>query len=209
MWIIGKDSQWNAAKYDPSSLAKSYNVMIQNTSALPESKSLRTQAVIDLSQRYPNMFTSQQVLEMTGLAQAEKFEDVGSAAARCAEDENEYMLDGNGMIEPQPYEDLLVHWKTHTMAIQDIGFKTKTSPEIQQVLIDHITATEMLMSDQSEKNPSFAQMLGTIPQWPMFYSHVSVEQKVEMQKAKEMQAQLQQSQAQDIAASVSIPPPVQ
>lgn len=169
LWVIGKNSQWLTSKYDPESLAKPYNVMLANQSALPESRSSRTQLVLDMANAYPDLFPREQVIEMLGFAQAEKFVDIGSAAARAAEDENEHMLDGNGMIEPMSHEDLITHWKIHTMAIQDIGFKTKTSPEIREVYLTHILATEMLMSERASKNPAFSQLLTTIPLWPMLF----------------------------------------
>ena len=170
MRVIGKNNQWLAAKYDPSSLAKPYSVLLQNQSALPESRASRTQLVLDLAAQYPDLLPREQVIEMLGLAQAEKASDIGSAAARAAEDENEHMMDSKGMMEPMEYEDLVTHWRVHTMSIQDIGFKTKAAPQAQKDMKDHIMATEMLMVDQAEKNPSFAQLLTALPMFPMFFT---------------------------------------
>jgi hypothetical protein len=170
MWVIGKGSQFLTSKYDPSSLAKPYNVVLQNQGAFPDSRSARTQLVLDTASMFPDLLPKEQVIEMLGLAQSEKLMDISSAAARAAEDENEWMLDGKGMIEPEPHEDLIVHWRIHTMAIQDIGFKTKLAPEIQQTMKDHIMATEMLMLDQAQRNPAFGQMLQTLVMFPMFFS---------------------------------------
>lgn len=169
MWIIGKDANWSQSSYDPASLAKPFNIEIQNTSALPDSKALRTQFVMDLTEKNPGLIPQEQQIEMLGLAQADKFMDVGSAAARAAEDENESILDGKGQVDPKIWEDHITHWKVHTMAIQGVGFKTKTDPKDQKIMTDHILATEMLMMTQAQKSSSFAQQLSMIPQFPMFY----------------------------------------
>ena len=113
MMIMGKDNRWETMPLDVSTLSKPYSVMIQNTSGLSDSKAARTQQLIDLNAAFPNALPAQQVLEMTGLGQGEKFLDVGSAAARAAEAENEYIMDGNGQIEPSAAEDHLTHWRIH------------------------------------------------------------------------------------------------
>lgn len=169
MMILGSDNRWSSKSYDPSSIAKPYNIMLQNQSALPESKALRTQFILDMAERFPDLFPREQIIEMMNLGQTEKFMDEGAAAARAAESENEKMLDGDGLIEPAPHEFHMIHWKVHTMAMQDPGFKEQASPEVQQAMIDHITATEMLMFEQAQRSPQFAQMLSTLPQFPIYF----------------------------------------
>lgn len=170
MRIIGKNSQWLTSKYDPASLAKPYNIMLSNQTALPESRANRTQFLLDVGERFPDMVPREQLVEMLGLAQSEKFQDVASAAARAAEDENEHIIDTAEQIEPEPYEDLVTHWKIHVQSIQDIGFKTKTNPKSQDEMKKHIMATEMLMFDQAQKNPSFAQVLASLPMFPLLFT---------------------------------------
>lgn len=169
MLILGKDNRWDAQGYDPETLSKDYSIIIQNTSALPDSKALRTQYIVDMQKAYPGMIPQEQAVEMLGFGQSEKFNSIASAAAAAAEAENEIMLDGGEMIEPAEHEDHLVHWKIHTMAIQSLGFKTKTPVEIQERMKNHILATEFLMSKQATKSPAYAQVVGQIPNWPMYY----------------------------------------
>jgi hypothetical protein len=168
MMIMGKDNRWETMPLDVSTLSKPYSVMIQNTSGLSDSKAARTQQLIDLNAAFPNALPAQQVLEMTGLGQGEKFLDVGSAAARAAEAENEYIMDGNGQIEPSAAEDHLTHWRIHVQSVQSLGFKQKASPEIQEQMRLHIMATEFMMIDHAIKNPAYAQVLLTVPQFPIY-----------------------------------------
>lgn len=169
MMIQGKDNRFNMLKYDPESLQKDFSVIIQNTSGLPDSKAGRIQAILDTEARFPGMLPREQVIELMGFGQSDKYIDVAGSAARAAEEENELMLDGKGMVEPAPYEDLVVHWKIHAAAIQDVAFKTKVDPKIQAAAIDHLRATEMLMIQRSQKSPAFIQVLMSIPQFPMIF----------------------------------------
>lgn len=168
MNLMGKDNRWELMPLDYSALTKPYAIMIQNTSGLSDSKAVRTQQLIDLNAAFPDQLPKAQVLEMTGLGQGEKFLDIGSAAARAAEDENERMQDGQGMIEPQVYEDQITHWRIHVQSIQSIGFKEKASPEIQQDMQNHILAHEMMMMDHAMKNPAYQQMLIALGSFPIF-----------------------------------------
>ena len=169
MTLLGKDNRWENFPLEISALKKDHAVELQNTAGLADSKALRTQQVIDLGDKYPGLLPREQVLEMTGLAQGDKFYDVGSAAARAAEDENEYIQDGKGQVDPKIYEDLIIHWRIHVQSIQTMAFKQKAPPEIQAQMEEHILATEMLMMDASINNPSFAQkIMVECPQFPLF-----------------------------------------
>lgn len=169
LMILGEDNRWTAMNYDPQSLAGNFSIEIQNASSLPESKALRTQFILDMGKQFPDLFPREQLLEMLNLAQSEKFQDEGAAAARSAEAENEMIFDKGGAPEPQPFEMLITHWRVHLAAIQDINFKTKASPESQKSMMEHLLATEYLMFDQAKKSPQFAQLImQQCPQFPIF-----------------------------------------
>lgn len=168
MMILGRDSTWFAKNYDPAKLSRSFDVRIQNTSALPESKGARWQFILDMAERFPDLFPREQIVEMLELGQVDKFMDEASNAVRTAEYENEVILEGEELPEPEKYEFHIIHWKTHVKAIQDLSFKKNTPKEIRQKMIDHIMATEMLMLDEAEKSPEFAKALTMLQQFPMF-----------------------------------------
>jgi len=179
--IMGKDGRFALEDYDVAAIAKPYNLVLQNASGLPESRALRTQFIVDMSNSRPELLPDEQVVEMLGIGQTEKYMDLASAAARAAEDEDEMILDGNGqVIEPEEYEDHITHWKVHTMAIQEVGFKLKTNPETQQIMKDHILATEYLMSEQAKVSPQYAMKLLALPQFPMFLQDPELSQILSM-----------------------------
>jgi len=169
MMVAGKDMRWNMMKYDPATLKKKFSVVMQNTTGLPDSRSGKIQATMETEKTFPGMLPREQVVEMLGFGQSpEKFYDIAGAAAQAAEEENEYLLDGQGGMEPQEYEDHITHWRIHVAGIQNTAFKTKLSPEIQQNMLNHILATEMLMQDMIMKSQTFAQKVAIeCPQFPM------------------------------------------
>lgn len=169
--IVGKNNEYMTEFFKVSALDKDYDIRIQNSSALPRSVAARTQTLLDLSQQFPDQFTPEQVIDMLDLAQSDKFVDAATVAVRTAEAENEKLYETKNEIEmsPQEYENHVLHWKIHTRQMQEFRFKYKTSEEIKQRFIDHVTTHEMFMIEQSKRSPQFAQILSTLPQFPMFY----------------------------------------
>lgn len=168
MMIMGKDNRWETFPLDVRTLTKPYAIMIQNTSGLSDSKAARTQQLIDLNAAFPGTLPQEQVLEMVGLGQGEKFIDIGSAAAKSAEAENEMIMDGQGQVEPMEGEDHLTHYRIHVQGIQPLGFKQKAPPEVQEQMKLHIAATEYMLLDKAAQNPALAQALAALPYFPMF-----------------------------------------
>jgi len=197
MMIMGKDNRWVTEDYNPESLAGPFSVQLQNSSSLPESKALRTQYILDLGKQFPDLFPREQLLEMMGLAQSDKFLDEGAATARCAEAENEMILDGKVAPAPEEHEYHIIHWKIHLQAIQDLGFKTKSSPEIQTTMREHILATEMLMYEQAMKSSGFAALVQQqCPQFPVYFQPEPIAEvnpiiQAQMQMANQQQAAAQ------------------
>lgn len=171
MQILGENNLWEIKSYKPETLKKEFAIFLQNSSALPESKSVRTQYILDMAKTFPDLFSQEQLVEMLGFSQAAKFVDLASLAARAAEKENEMMLEGQEPPLPVPHELHIVHWKAHIQFVQDINFKLRAPPEIQRVFIDHIRATEYLMFQQAIKSSGYAQMIAQqCPQFPMYFT---------------------------------------
>lgn len=166
MLLLGKDNQWEMTPLDTSALSKSYSVMIQNVSGLSDSKAVMTQQLIDLQTAFPGALPQEQVIEMMGFAQSGKFIDEASIAARAAEDENEYIMDGKGQIEPAEWEDHITHWTIHSTAMQPMGFKTSAPPQVIEAAEAHLMATELMMMDIAAKNPAYMQQLMMLKGFP-------------------------------------------
>lgn len=175
--ILGKNNEYMTEFFKVSSLEKDYDIRIQNSSALPKSVAARTQTLLDLSERFPDQFNGEQVIEMLDLAQSEKFIDAATVAVRSAEAENEKLYDVKDaeLLAPVEYENHITHWKIHTREMQQFQFKYKTDPQIQERYKNHVMAHEMLMMQQAQDNPAFGQALAQLPLFPIFYKPPQVQ----------------------------------
>jgi len=57
----------------------------------------------------------------------------------------------------------------HRIPMQTMDFK-QSPPEIQELFIGHVAATEKLMYEQAAESPLFLQKLDALRQFPMFYT---------------------------------------
>lgn len=201
MQVVGSDNKYALEDYDVAAIAKPYHLILQNVSGLPESKALRTQFVIDMSNARPGLFPDEQVNEMLGFGQTEKYMDLASIAARAAEDENEMMMNTGQYVEPAEYEDLITHWRIHIQPLQAVGFKLKLPKDNQDMMKSHILATEMLMTEQAKFSPQFLGKLVMLPQFPMFFKDPMLSQMLGM--ATGMSAQVQALEAAPLQATMT------
>jgi len=166
--ILGQDDEYTRVPFDMEALSRSYDIRIQNSSALPESKAQRIQTILDLSERFPSLVSDEQVADLIDFGQSEKWYDEATAATRSAERENELLNEGT-LINPQDWEYHIPHWRVHVTELQKPGFMNLPE-EIQQLKKDHIMAHEMMMQTQAKKNPLYVEQLKTLRQFPLFFT---------------------------------------
>lgn len=166
--ILGKNNQYSIYSLRDTKLSGPYDIQIQNATAFSESYAGRISQIIELQQNIPGLLSREQIADILEFGQAEKFYDIATAANRSAEAENEEMLQGRDVKDPELFENLIVHWKAHMIAIQSRYFKDSVPVDIQQKFFVHILATETLMEEQAANNPGFAQQLMTLPEFPAF-----------------------------------------
>ena len=167
--IMGKDNTWMSEALDPKHLTKSYDVRIQNTSALPKTKSGMMQAIIDLNDSFPGMFSPEQVLAMLDMGKSDRFYHEGAGAIRTAEMQYEMLTEGEPVPDPQEWEFHIPHWNVFAKRIQDTSFYTLDQESRDRVL-NHLRAREFLMIEKSKVNPAFSQEVGKLTQFPMMMS---------------------------------------
>ena len=196
--IVGKHDEFTRVGVDVSKLYKSFDVRIQNSSALPESKAARIQTILDLRREFgPGLVRDDIVVDLIDFGQSEKYFDEAAAAVRAAEVENEDQSEGKA-TDPQLWEYHIQHWTVHVTDIQKPGFRN-LSKKIQEIKKNHILAHEMLMLDISKKNPQFLQQIATLPQFPLFFTPDEVAPKPEITT--------EQAVAAELSTQAGAPPP--
>tara|TARA_R100000951_G_C2652384_1_gene184798 strand:- start:3578 stop:5689 length:2112 start_codon:yes stop_codon:yes gene_type:complete len=166
--IVGKNNKYAIKHFDTSSLHKSYDVRLAQGSALPESKAGRIQRIVEIMQMKPDLLANERWIDLLDLGNTDKMNSLITVAVRAAESENEDLMAGRPVGDPEEFEDHIIHWKTHTKAIQDRTFKEECPPEYRQELLEHIAIHEFLMVEKAKVNPLFQAKLAELPLFPIF-----------------------------------------
>ena len=166
--IVGKDNKYSIRHFDSANLSKDYDVRMQVGSALPESKAGKIQRIVEIMQMKPDLLSNERWVDLLELGNSDKMNTLITAAVKAAESENEDMMAGKPVADPQDYEDHIVHWKTHTKAIQNRSFKEECPPEYREKVLDHIALHEFVMIEKARANPAFEAKLAELPLFPIF-----------------------------------------
>ena len=183
--ILGKDNEYRVRKFKASDLSRSYDIRIQNTTALSQSPAGRIEDMMELAQiqiTENSPFTKQQFVNQLDLVADEQFKDIFTQAAKCAQSENDDMEAGLTVADPTEDEDLIEHWKVHIQPVQKRQWKEALEPERKEVHKRHVYLTETLMYVKAfglaqmttgmplrAPNPAFlARLQMECPNWPVY-----------------------------------------
>jgi len=166
--IVGKDNKFSIRHFDSANLSKDYDVRVQVGSALPESKAGKIQRILEIMQMKPDLLSAERWVDLLELGNTEKMSTLITAAIKSAESENEDILAGKQVADPEEYEDSVLHWKTHVKAIQGRSFKEETPLEVQNNMLEHIAITEFALIEKAQVSPALQAKLAELPMFPIF-----------------------------------------
>lgn len=166
--VLGKDNEWSTRVFDPESLDVEYDIQVQNSSALPQSKAGRMQLLMQMKKDFPNIMSDDQFIDLMDLSQNDKFVDIGAVSIKSAEMENEILLDSGELADPEEFEDHLAHWEVHLRLLRAYSFKNYGA-EIKEKLKDHILATEYFIYTKMQTNPVYAQQAQGLIGFPVIF----------------------------------------
>ena len=169
---LGKNNQYLIKSIKRADFSRIYDIKIQNQSALPDTKTGKISAIIDLNaatQKDP-IFRAPEIVKMLDLGLDDAFKDEATVAVDSAKETLQLLLEEEPAPEPQPWDDLLVHYSIFTRAIQTVGFKTHTDQHIQQNIYNHIMIIENLMFERAKRNQVFLMKLSEFDNYPSFFT---------------------------------------
>jgi hypothetical protein len=150
--IVGKDNTYKMITFDPESLAKPFNVRIENNTALSQSPSGRIDDITELMNIRADpqsLLTREQSIKLLNLTASDEFKDIVTRAVDCAQSENDDFQAGRPVPDPAPFEDLINHWKIHLQPMQSRDYKEIMSPERKAAHEKHVYTTEYLMFEKA------------------------------------------------------------
>jgi hypothetical protein len=164
MRLLGKNNKWMSVAIDIKHLTRDYDIRLQSSSALPESKAARTEYILYLNERFPDRVGPDEVLHMLDISNSEKFMNNATVSVRAAEAENEMLMSKNDkeVNPPSEEEDQIEHWKIHIRQMREWAYKNMTPQEVKDRFHDHVLATEMLIIKKALTNPIYAEAVKSI-----------------------------------------------
>ena len=176
MKILGEDdASYMEEQFEVSSLETPFDVRVEVSNSLSESKAGRISAISELNATSNTsaegpIFTRQKTISMLGLGDLQEFMDASTMAIRAAQSENNAILRGKPVQEPKEWEDHINHYLEHVKAIQQRSFKEKSPEAHQMAFALHIKITEMLMWQRARQNPLFRSKVMAIEYFPIFFT---------------------------------------
>mgnify|MGYP003150460660 CR=1 FL=1 len=166
--IVGKNNKYSIRHFDSSNLSKNYDVRVELGTGLPESKAGKIQRIVEVMQMKPDLLSNERWIDLLDLGNSDKMNSLITVSVRAAESENEDIMAGRFVADPEDFEDHIAHWKVHTRAIQERSFKEEAPPEYREELLEHIAVHEFVMVEKARANPLFQAKLAELPLFPIF-----------------------------------------
>jgi hypothetical protein len=167
--MFGQFNSVRLKKFQKADLTKYYDIHVQRSSALPESKAAKIQLLLEISQQRPNLLTDEQFLDMIEIPRTERLFNLTTAALDAAESDWEDFIEGEELPAPEEWYDLITYWKVFSKNMQSKMFRTEVPEEIREQIKSHLAALEFLMINRGAENPIFAQQITVLSQFPRIY----------------------------------------
>jgi len=170
--ILGKDNTYLIKSLKDANFSKVYDIKIQNTSSLPDTKTGKISAIIDLNAVTQNdpVFKRPEIVQMLELGLDDAYKDQATIAATAARSALDSLLEGEVVADPELYDDLLTYYDIFLRALQERSYKDKTNPEIRKKIEHYVKTLEMLMYERSRRNQFFAQKMSMVDTFPLFFT---------------------------------------
>lgn len=166
--IVGENNKFLIRQFDTAHLHKSYDIRVDNSTGLPETKAAKTQRILDAMQRNPQMLSGERWEELLDLANTEKMTTLMTEAVRASDSIVEDIMAGREVAPLEEWHDFVIHWQTYAKAMQSRSFNEEASPLIRNRFKDHVYWTERAMIRKMRKNPEFEAKLSTLTLFPLF-----------------------------------------
>lgn len=202
--IVGENNKFTIRAFDAANLNKDYDIKVDVSTGLPETKAAKLQRILEALQRNPDMFSPERWEELLELGNVEKMQSLATSAIQSADSENEDILAGRPVAPPERYEDAIAHWDSHVKKLQSRAVKEDANPEYRQALEDHLMLTEKIMLDKAKSSPTFEARLATLKLFPIYY-HGGM-QKPRSKEHQEALVQGQSNRGEDLTGQIPATP---
>lgn len=165
--IMGNSKKYELTEFDPSHLCKPMHIRFESASALPQSRAIRTQSLMDLKTAFPTLLSDKQVLDLLEFGQEDSFYDLATVSLRAAESKVQDLLLGKSVASPGKADDLLTIRDVIIRQMITRDFTENVPQNIVANVHDYLNQVECLCMERAQTNPVFAQALGQLDNFPI------------------------------------------
>ena len=169
--MIGAKNEYLIKSTKGADFTRVYDVKIQNTSALPDTKSGRIGAIVDLNATTQDdpVFKREEIVQMLDLGNDDYFKDRATVAVDAANTAFDELLNGEDVAPPTAGCELMIHYSVFSKGIQSFAYQQKTDEEVKDRIELYMKTLEMLMFERARVNMKFCAQLMENDQYPMFF----------------------------------------
>lgn len=166
--MLGADNSFMVNSFNMSG-AENYDIRLQNSSALPDSKAGKIAAIVDINQATADdpFFGREEIAAMIDMGNDSRFRDKISVSVRAADTVIYKILTGKKDLEPNEWDDFIVQYPIFLRALQERQYKD-SEMAIREELVAYITSMEYLMQQKIMASPGFAARMQTFYMYPVF-----------------------------------------
>lgn len=168
--ILGEDNQYLLLDFSTIDLSGQFDIRIENSSSLPDSKTGKIAAILDLNtatQADP-MFNKEAIAQMLDLGNDRRFKQQATSGLKAAQFKLQKILNGEQTVECRDFDDMIVEYPFFVNALRQREYKGEDA-DIMQAISDYIKGMEFLMWKKAQMNPMFKMKIMAFNDYPIFY----------------------------------------
>lgn len=167
---LGEDNSYLVQSFEKLDISGSYDIRFENSSSLPDTKSGRIAAIMELNKatQADPMFNKEAIAQMLDLGNDKRFRGESTAGLKAAQFKLQQILDQTGYTEPKPYDDFLVEYPLFIQALRQREYKG-TDDAVMAGLTNYVKSMEFLMWEKTRMNPAFAARAMNFPTYPAVF----------------------------------------
>jgi hypothetical protein len=168
--ILGEDNQYLLLDFKSMDLSGQFDIRIENSSSLPDSKTGKIAAILDLNtatQADP-MFNKESIAQMLDLGNDRRFKQQSTSGLKAAQFKLQKILNGEPTVECRDFDDFVVEYPFFVNALRQREYKGEDA-NIMQAISDYIKGMEFLMWKKAQMNPVFKSKIMMFNDYPIFF----------------------------------------
>lgn len=167
--MLGADNSYLIKTFNLEGVSN-YDIRMQNSSSLPDSKTGKIAAILDINQATAAdpYFGKEEISNILDMGNDQRFKDKFAVSVKAANTVIQKIMDGVTGLDPNEWDDFIVQYPIFLRALQEREYKDEEKT-IADELVVYITSMEYLMMEKIMVSPQFKARVDMFYMFPTFY----------------------------------------